>query len=537
MDSRKNNVTAKPLKGRGVGKNINYFWEGRKEDGSSFDAGSLGKDVADFAMALRKQSSEPYVVNRMRKLDSMTFEEFKDLVYDYGLNDRDKEMLDGLSRWQKDCVDSAWDSIGSLAMHSEGMESMGMDGVPLKRYDDGIKIYFDKFTHPEWEQDRLSEKKAETERYVAGELSRLFPDLELRYEHNGFNQVKNDAEFTSAYVARFDVLRKDGEKLGSLRFRFRFNPEVGEFSFSDKNGLGIMSGSGVLGTDAFVGYFERNGVFCQDATKYGFDTPDAMSREGYLVVGKKDGKPVLRNVKTGKSAFIADGFVPSIQDVDLMPGAKEANLFGSVSHSGLQVGDKVRAVNHFPVGHTEEGIAAGHVVEGIIDDFDGHNVYVRSGDDTFRIDRRQWDVSKSEKSSLSVGSSVVSEKEEPKARDVKVFSAAVPVQKADIPVKKEEKPLVKDLGSSFFGVEYKQRSKNCMASFLTGALGSDFYFADEIANGISLVFKKNGDGKDIEAKGIYVLHDSTGWEVRKRTPYVDLLLRGDRNIGLETGYV
>ena len=466
----------------------------------------------------------------------MTFEEFENLVYDYGLNDRDQGMLKGLSRRQRDCVDAAWDSIGRMARHSEDMEPVGMDGVSPAGLSDGIRKYYDDFVYPVMAQDGLSGKRAAAERYVSGELSKLFPDLDLRYGRDGFRRTKDDA-----YLGCFDVLRKDGgEALGSLRFRYKFNPETGEFSFADKNGLGIMSGSGVLGTDAFVGYFERNGVYCQDATRYGFDTADAISREGYFVVGKNGGRPVLRNRATGKTALIADGFVPSIQDAGAdgkpMPGAREQNLFAPVSHSGLRIGDKVRAVNRFPAGHTEGGISAGYVVEGVIDDFDGHDVYVRSSDEdsVFRIDRRQWDIRKSEIPGLSKGSPAVSEEKKPVAYkgDAEVSSAAVPVRRAGAD------SLAVDFGTPLLDKKFRmnfRENADRLLRILYGRKCPGIHVGEEVPGGAChVLFEK--DGGEVEAGGFYVLHKSDVWEIRKRTPYVDSLLRGGRNPGFEPGY-
>ena len=280
--------------------------------------------------------------------------------------------------------------------------------------------------------------------------------------------------------------------------------------------------------------FERMGIYCQDATRYGFGTSDAMLRVGYLVVGKKDGKPVVRNKETGKSAFIVDGFVPSVQDVGSGSGVKEVNLFGSVSHSGLQIGDRVRAVNHFPAGHVEEGIVAGYVVEGIVDDFDGHNVYVRSsdGESTFRIDRRQWDVKKFEGQGLSKDSPVVSKKEGPAVYGgaVNVPSVVVSEQKV-VSVKKEEEPLVKDLGKPVFDATRRRASKSGMDGFVRMVF-KDSCLGREGPGGAFCICTKDKDGRDVENRAFYVLHDSSGWEVRRRTPYVDSLLRDGRSLSV-----
>jgi hypothetical protein len=52
-----------------------------------------------------------------------------------------------------------------------------------------------------------------------------------------------------------------------------------------------------------------------------------------------------------------------------------------------KIGDKIKAVNHF----------SGEIVEGIIDDIDGHYaIYVNTGEETIMLKRRFWKINKEE---------------------------------------------------------------------------------------------------------------------------------------------
>ena len=50
-----------------------------------------------------------------------------------------------------------------------------------------------------------------------------------------------------------------------------------------------------------------------------------------------------------------------------------------------------------------------------------------------------------------------------------------------------------------------------------------------LGEGVSPVFYMGKDGKEKVLNGVYVLHGKNGYELRKKTPYVNSLLAGDRN--------
>lgn len=49
-----------------------------------------------------------------------------------------------------------------------------------------------------------------------------------------------------------------------------------------------------------------------------------------------------------------------------------------------KIGDKIKAVSIFN----------GEAIEGIIDDIDGHEVYVNTGEETIRLTRIFWNIEK-----------------------------------------------------------------------------------------------------------------------------------------------
>ena len=48
----------RPVKGRGRGKNISYFWEGTDKDGKPFDGGPIDKKAAKFAMTMYRNKNK-----------------------------------------------------------------------------------------------------------------------------------------------------------------------------------------------------------------------------------------------------------------------------------------------------------------------------------------------------------------------------------------------------------------------------------------------------------------------------------------------
>ena len=123
--------------------------------------------------------------------------------------------------------------------------------------------------------------------------------------------------------------------------------------------------------------------------------------------------------------------------------------------------------------------------------------------------------------------SVVSGEKKPRAHE-----GASEVSSAAVPAREKAEPLTKDLGTPLldkkFRMNFRENADRLLRT-LYGRKCPGIHVGEEVPGGACRVlFEK--DGGEVEAGGFYVLHKSDVWEIRKRTPYVDSLLRGDRDV-------
>ncbi|MBQ3799974.1 MAG: hypothetical protein II837_06720, partial [Treponema sp.] len=94
---------------------------------------------------------------------------------------------------------------------------------------------------------------------------------------------------------------------------------------------------------------------------------------------------------------------------------------------------------------------------------------------------------------------------------------------------KEVLVLERDFGKPVFDATRRRASRSGMEGFVRMVFKGSC-LGREGSGGAFCICGKDKDGRDVENKVFYVLHDSAGWEVRKRTPYVDSLLRAGRDM-------
>ena len=271
-----------------------------------------------------------------------SFRDFEALVYDYGSSDCDKSVLKGLSRRQAECVDAAWDAIGAMVRRSERLRSTGAVGISLQGLSDGIRKYFDRFSCPEYSAESLPEEALKGLQYVRGELSRNYPDLKPVLRQNGFIRAADNA-----FVFNFDIRdRNSGTVPGSLRFRYRFKPEDGRFSFTDGDGMSLLRNSGSL--DSLAGYFKKYGISCRFSQGSSVQAEKKSLAEDY-------GTPVFSDVKMntryGMDYLLKKVYGGKFPGVCVGDGGN-GGVF-CVSFSGKD--GSVRSVNSVYVLHSQSG--------------------------------------------------------------------------------------------------------------------------------------------------------------------------------------
>ena len=229
--------------------------------------------------------------------EPLSFRDFEALVYDYMSSDYDPSVLEGFTRRQKECIGAACDAVGAMVRNAD------FDSISLQDVSSGIRPYFDRFNGPGCDSAELPEEYEKGLRYVESELSRSFPDLvPVVRQQNGFVRTRDNA-----FVFNFDVQdRNSGELIpGSIRFRYRFRPQDGKFSFSDGDGICLLHDSGSLDAGVLSGHFRKYGVLHQDA--------------GGLSSGDRFGSPLFRDMKmntlAGMNSLLKKAFCGKFPDV------------------------------------------------------------------------------------------------------------------------------------------------------------------------------------------------------------------------------